>query len=323
MNYREIPLLIPCQGDRMLGILSRPDGEQKGDGRIGVLIIVGGPQYRAGSHRQFTLLARHLAAHGIPAMRFDYRGMGDSEGEMRTFEEIDDDIRAALDAFFDSVPGMGHAVLWGLCDAATAALFYAPTDRRVAGLILLNPWVHTESAAAKVLLRHYYLGRLSSRTFWQKVFQGRVNVLRSLRSLAGLMFRAAGKGDHYRRQLPRLAPNSTSTLATACGYTSNRGSPSSTQYKMASTNPDETQALPARLLTVFRSFRGQLLIVLSGRDYVAREYRELVENDLAWKRALTDRRTPQVFLADADHVFSRKEWRDRVAFEVENWVSKI
>ena len=42
----------------------------------GMLIVVGGPQYRAGSHRQFTLLARDVAATGVPTMRFDYRGMG-------------------------------------------------------------------------------------------------------------------------------------------------------------------------------------------------------------------------------------------------------
>jgi alpha/beta superfamily hydrolase len=48
-----------------------------------VLVIVGGPQYRAGSHRQFTLLARSLAEQGFAVLRFDYRGMGDSTGAMR------------------------------------------------------------------------------------------------------------------------------------------------------------------------------------------------------------------------------------------------
>jgi len=65
-----------------------------------VLIIVGGPQYRVGSHRQFVLLARHLAAQGIPVMRFDVRGMGDSKGKPRNFGQLDDDLRAATDCFF-------------------------------------------------------------------------------------------------------------------------------------------------------------------------------------------------------------------------------
>ena len=48
--------------------------------------MVGGPQYRVGSHRQFTLMARAFAAAGYPVLRFDYRGIGDSEGESRGFE---------------------------------------------------------------------------------------------------------------------------------------------------------------------------------------------------------------------------------------------
>ena len=42
-----------------------------------VLVVVGGPQVRAGSHRHFVQLARHLATHGHAVMRFDVRGMGD------------------------------------------------------------------------------------------------------------------------------------------------------------------------------------------------------------------------------------------------------
>src|SRR5690349_24048098 len=54
----------------------------------GVLLVVGGPQYRVGSHRQFALLCRRLAGRGVPALRFDYRGMGDADGAARTFESV-------------------------------------------------------------------------------------------------------------------------------------------------------------------------------------------------------------------------------------------
>ncbi|KAB8057318.1 hydrolase 1, exosortase A system-associated, partial [Janthinobacterium violaceinigrum] len=59
---------------RLVGILSLPAAP----GPRGVLIVTGGPQYRVGSHRQFVLLARALAAQGVPVLRFDLRGMGDS-----------------------------------------------------------------------------------------------------------------------------------------------------------------------------------------------------------------------------------------------------
>jgi hypothetical protein len=51
------------------------------------------------------------------------RGMGDSEGEPRSFDRIEDDIRDAMKEYFNQMPDMKEVVIWGLCDAATAASF--------------------------------------------------------------------------------------------------------------------------------------------------------------------------------------------------------
>ena len=158
MAVNEDPLIFECTADSLVGILSRV-GETA---PRGVLIVVGGPQYRAGSHRQFTLLARHLAHEAIPVLRFDYRGMGDSTGDIRSFEHISEDIRCAIDRFFAEVPGLRDVAIWGLCDAASAALFYACGDPRVSGLVLANPWVRTPEGEAKTYLKHYYRQRLLS-----------------------------------------------------------------------------------------------------------------------------------------------------------------
>jgi hypothetical protein len=58
--WQEEALAIPCGAERLVGILAKPSV----CGDTGVVIVVGGPQYRAGSHRQFVLLARTLAAAG-------------------------------------------------------------------------------------------------------------------------------------------------------------------------------------------------------------------------------------------------------------------
>ena len=71
MNFEERALSLRCNDSWMYGILSLPEQAAS----RGVLIVVGGPQYRVGSHRQFTLLARHLASLRIPVLRFDCRGM--------------------------------------------------------------------------------------------------------------------------------------------------------------------------------------------------------------------------------------------------------
>lgn len=173
---------IRCQGNWLYGILHLPAQPLA----RGVLIVTGGPQYRAGSHRQFVLLARRLADAGIPVLRFDYSGMGDSEGERRDFEQIGPDLHAAIRHFFHAVPGLRELVLWGLCDGASAALFHAAQDSRIRGLILLNPWVRTEQGAARVTLRHYYAARLRDPEFWRKLGAGRFKLGASLRSFARL-----------------------------------------------------------------------------------------------------------------------------------------
>src|ERR1700760_457890 len=114
-------LTFDCQGDALVGVLSEPSAPRE----TGVVIVVGGPQYRAGSHRQFVLLARAIARQGFAVLRFDVRGMGDSAGSPRDFENIGEDVDAAIAALMQQVPAVRQVALWGLCDGASAALLHA------------------------------------------------------------------------------------------------------------------------------------------------------------------------------------------------------
>lgn len=168
----ERPVVFPCGQERLVGIL------HPGAGSTGVVIVVGGPQYRAGSHRHFVQLARAVAAAGWPVLRFDARGMGDSSGALHTFEQITPDIGASIEALMLEQPQVRRVVLWGLCDAASAALLYLGerTDTRVAGLCLANPWVRSEQSLAKARVQHYYLKRLREKDFWLKLLRGKVGL---------------------------------------------------------------------------------------------------------------------------------------------------
>jgi uncharacterized protein len=225
----ETPFFFDCEGAQLLGVLASAEGAP----RTGVVIVVGGPQYRAGSHRQFTLLARALAHAGVPCLRFDYRGMGDSEGPRVTFEQIASDIRAAIDALVARVPSVERVVLWGLCDGASASAFYAASDARVAGLALFNPWVRTQEGQARTQLTHYYARRLLDPAFWRKLVSGKVAVRDSAASL-GTSVREAARGD---------------SAGAAHG------------------------SLPQRIAAALAAFRGPVLIGLSGNDAVAAEFR--------------------------------------------------
>lgn len=276
MRFEESALAFACQGDWLYGVLSLPERPAA----RGVLVVVGGPQYRAGSHRQFTLLARALAGQGIATMRFDYRGMGDSEGAAREFDAAGADLDAAIGQFFAAVPGMREVVLWGLCDAASAALLYAGGDRRVAGLVLLNPWVRTPDGIARATLKHYYRGRLRERGLWQKVLSGRFDYVAAFGSLLELA----------RRARPRRA-----------------GQPAAA-------------ALPERMYDGLARFAGPVLLVTSGADLTAHEFSDMVAASPAWRALLGEARVTQRRLEPADHTFSRRAWRDQVAHWTAQWV---
>lgn len=286
MNFTDIPLNFTCDADNMYGVLSLPARPA----RHGILIIVGGPQYRAGSHRQFTLLARQFAQQGIATMRFDYRGMGDSEGEARDFTAIDEDIRAALDCFFRNATGVEKVVLWGLCDAASAALFYAHQDSRVSGLVLLNPWVRTEQGAAKAYLKHYYLRRLLDGGFWRKVAAGEFKIWTALASFSGQI----GK-IWFRKNAPAGAASD--------GAQFNAGS-----------------NLPEQMYQGLRRFSGPVLCILAGDDLTAREFSDLVRASGPWKNLMAQPRITRLDLAEANHTFSQRSWREQVGHWTAEWI---
>jgi exosortase A-associated hydrolase 1 len=215
MNADQRALLFNCRGSGLVGVVEVPERPLS----RGVLVVTGGQQYRVGSHRQFAMLARTLSQRGIPVMRFDRRGMGDSEGEPRGFELIDDDIRAAMKEFFMQVPEMKEVVIWGLCDAAATAAFYVATDERVRGLVLLNPWVRTQQGAARAMLRHYYLARLGEVTFWKKVASGKFDLAAAGAGLRQNVRLAAGErgAPLPQRVLERLAAYDGQVLVILAG----------------------------------------------------------------------------------------------------------
>jgi pimeloyl-ACP methyl ester carboxylesterase len=83
------------QGQWLYGMLHRPDGTEIAPA---VVLCHGFTGQRLESHRLFVKMARDLAAHGIAALRFDFRGSGESEGhfqDMTISGEISD-AEAAL-----------------------------------------------------------------------------------------------------------------------------------------------------------------------------------------------------------------------------------
>jgi exosortase A-associated hydrolase 1 len=285
MNYQEHTLSFNCGEDVLFGIVSMPDRPV----RRGVVIVVGGPQYRAGSHRQFTLLARALAQNGFPVLRFDYRGMGDSTGAPRDFERVDDDLRAAIDRFFDAA-AIDNVVIWGLCDGASAALFYAEQDARVSGVVMLNPWARSASGLAKTTLKHYYVARLLDPALWKKVALLRFDYSAAAKSFAALILAAFGR--------------SQGEVPASAALEQNSGRP-----------PFQT-----RMCTGWSRFDGKVLLIISGADLTAREFLDLADSSRQWRKLLAAPAVKRHTLTAADHTCSRREWRDQVAVWTTQWL---
>jgi exosortase A-associated hydrolase 1 len=280
LNQIDVPVTFACGDDRLLGIVSRAAHPVS----TGVLIVVGGPQYRIGSHRQFALLARRLAAEGFAVMRFDYRGMGDSGGAMRGFEDIDTDIAAAIDAFQAVCPEVRDVALWGLCDAASAALLYwqQRQDARVNGLCLLNPWVRTEASLARTHVRHYYWRRLIQSGFWKKLLRGKIDLAASFRDVLRNL------------RLSAQQPES--------------GGGQSFQQRMA---------------LALSEFPGSVLLILSGEDYTAKEFADCVRTNPAWSGVQERSNLVRHDIAGADHTFSSAIWRRDVERTTIQWLRSL
>jgi exosortase A-associated hydrolase 1 len=279
------PFFIALGDARLAAMLHRGSS----DARVGLLVVVGGPQYRVGAHRQFLLLARRLASAGIPCLRFDVRGMGDSSGATVDFLHCGADIEAAIAAFKARCPGLRGVVLWGLCDGAAAILLHAATRADVAGLVLLNPWVRQEHTLAQSMVRHYYWNRLWSKDFWRKLLRGGVDFRRSARGLLQALRKSR---------------------AAEAGATREEPAPTSANYI-------------ARMAAHWQACSAPSLVLLSGDDLVAAEFRTLCCDDTRWQSLLQRPQVRCVELPDADHTCSSAAHRATVEAETLAFVRAV
>jgi pimeloyl-ACP methyl ester carboxylesterase len=127
---RETPLSL---ANGLFAMATQPETPA---GRPVVVLLNAGLVHRVGPFRLYVPLARTLAAAGFPVVRFDQPGVGDAPNK------DDPDETGVVSRILDELAAALHTndfIVGGLCAAADLAWSVAREDRRVRGLLLLDP----------------------------------------------------------------------------------------------------------------------------------------------------------------------------------------
>lgn len=142
---RELPITFKVEGEQVVGMLHVPDGH----GPFPAVAFCHGFTGNKGeAHRLFVQVARAMAGSGIAALRFDFRGSGDSAGEFSTMTVAGEvaDARAAL-RFLRRRRGIdaGRIGLLGMSMGGMVACLALADDPGVRAVVLWNPVAHPKA----------------------------------------------------------------------------------------------------------------------------------------------------------------------------------
>ncbi|MDB5816050.1 MAG: hypothetical protein JWN23_3167 [Rhodocyclales bacterium] len=246
------------------------DGADASSG-MGVIMLTGGMQIRAGSHRQYLSLARTLAAEGHAVLRLDFPGFGDSPGTPRHYADNADVIAAAIAELQSRKLGLRGFVLWGLCDGASAAALHACADERVMSVLMVNPWL--DDIGEHVGLSGYYHRRLTTPQFWCSLLRGEV----------GVMSGVAGFVRHLWHRLFASVEEGGQTTAAQ--------------------NSSESDASVRDIWSALEGLSGRVTVVTGDADRTGQAFLAMLA-----RRPEVQKGVVQLSVSHADHTFSTPQW---------------
>ena len=132
------PFFFGPEPDALFGVYHAP--ETVADRDLAVLIAPPFGREYLKTHRALRQLAKRLARSGFHALRFDYRGCGDSGGDpaQSDVNAWTDDLELAVDELKDRA-GIGRVAIVGLRLGGTLGLLAAARRRDIPALVLWEP----------------------------------------------------------------------------------------------------------------------------------------------------------------------------------------
>ncbi|MDN5935578.1 MAG: hydrolase 1, exosortase A system-associated, partial [Nitrosospira sp.] len=152
--------------------------------------------------------------------------------------------------------------------------------------------VRTQEGGARAYLKHYYAARLFQPELWNKIRRGNFNYAAAARSFSRII------GE----SLPGRNKNAAAAEGATCEESRN------------------CTPLPNRMFHGLSHFHGKILVVISGNDLTAREFSDMIKSSRGWQKLLASPRVTHLNLPEANHTFSRREWRDQVAAGTTDWI---
>ena len=307
------PITFPNQdGLRLFGMLHQPAVPR--EGAETVLILSPGVKMRVAPHRLYNKLAERLVAMGYPVLRFDFHGLGDSEGTAPEALLADfygatqrgryvGDTIAAMD-WMQRTYGTGRFIAAGLCGGALTGLLTAAKDPRIVALCSISIPVILDgadrdaarymTAAQLTATRTGYLRKLRAAE-WRSWVR-----LLTFRSDFQMIARALFKPIQARIRRSKSTPENAQTAV----------------------QPDNTNPLFAPAFRSMVATSRHVLLVFAESDRLFWEFEEKfvrrhgpsLEAHAAWYRVHV---TPQ-----ANHIFSSSEWQEDLFEQCCGWLEE-
>lgn len=312
MNNARIVSFRNRNGQVLHGMLHEPD-PQVARG-ICVLLLSPGIKGRVGPHRLYLKIAAGLIPLGFHVLRFDFHGLGDSEGEIDErltsdmYNTIQDgryigDTIAAMD-WMQSSAGVSRFVGSGLCGGSISAMLAAAQDPRIESILSLSiptafdggeaNWARFATARQLEGIRRGYFKRLLKPEAWVRFLSGKTSYPVLWRSLKQM-----------------LSGGSSSPAATIVPATA------------SAAVKDDTNPRFAPAFLKFTGSKRRMLLIFSGRDRLQWDFEEkFLGRHAAQLESLREYFEIHT-IADANHILSDPAWVREMVGVAGDWLNRV
>ena len=308
MGDQKAVTFVNRKGLRLFGVLHTPSGKPPSD--LVVMLLSPGVKMRVGPQRLYLRLTELFVKLGLSVFRFDFHGLGDSEGTLPEERMKDVYSNIELGRFVDdSVDAMNwmeqtygcrRFLLSGLCGGAITALLTGGRDKRVVGVHSLG-MTAVLAAPATDQSRYMTLGQIESQQWmyvrrllspeaWYRLLTLQADN-RLIRRMVGLWFRRL----IGRKPAPPAVPP-----------------------------PEDDNANPLFPPAFFNmiSTGRPMLLVFGGGDRLRWEYEEKFVARHRERLGSMPKLVEEHVVELANHVLSLREWQDEMLAVSNRWLQR-